>query len=371
MTNKPKLFNKRNSEITKNILSLKKRIGVVDLFCGIGGLTHGFVKEGYDVLAGFDIDNTCKYTYEENNNAKFIAKDVSDLTKQELQELYRDKPIKILIGCAPCQPFSKYSNTRKSEDEKWKLLYKFAHVIEELQPDIVSMENVPELFRRKKYPVYDEFVQKLRDNGYEVWADVVNCVEYGMPQNRKRLILLASKFGEIELIKPTHNKDTYVTVGDVLRDLPTLNHGEQDKNDPVHLASKLSEKNYLRVCSTPYGGSWKDWPKELRNECHLKESGKTYSSVYGRMTWENPSPTMTTQCIGLGNGRFGHPEQNRAISLREAAILQTFPRDYKFIKPGEEVIKKHIARQIGNAVPVDLGRVIAKSITQHFSSLNL
>lgn len=186
-----------------------------------------------------------------------------------------------------------------------------------------------------------------------------------MPQNRKRLVLLASKFGDIELIKPTHNKDTYVTVADVLRDLPALKNGEQDKNDPVHLTSKLSEKNYQRICATPYGGGWNDWPKELRNECHLKESGKTYSSVYGRMTWENPSPTITTQCIGLGNGRFGHPEQNRAISLREAAILQTFPRDYKFIKPGEEVIKKHIARQIGNAVPVDLGRVIAKSITEH------
>ena len=356
---------------TDTVESFKKRVGVVDLFCGIGGLTHGFVKEGYDVLAGFDIDDTCKYAYEENNNAKFIEKDVSVLTKQELQEIYQNKTTKILIGCAPCQPFSKYSNTRKPEDEKWKLLYKFADVIEQLQPDIVSMENVPELFRRKKYPVYDEFVQKLKDNGYQIWADIVNCVDYGMPQNRKRLVLLASKLGKIELIKPTHTKDNYVTVGDVLHDLPPLANGKQDENDPIHLASKLSEKNYHRVSITPYGGSWKDWPQALRNVCHLKESGKSYSSVYGRMTWEHPSPTMTTQCIGFGNGRFGHPEQNRAISLREAAILQTFPRDYKFVKAGEKIIKKHIARQIGNAVPVDLGKVIAKSITQHFSNLNL
>lgn len=347
---------------------MKDSIGVIDLFCGIGGLTHGFVKEGFDVLAGFDIDETCKFAYETNNNAKFIKKDVSALSKEELEEYYINKDIKILVGCAPCQPFSKYSHTRKSEDDKWKLLYKFADVIEKVGPDIVSMENVPQLIQSKKHKhVYESFEKRLKDLGYNIWSGIVNCPEYGIPQNRKRLVLLASKKGEIKLIEPTHTKDNFVTVKDVIGDLSPLASGEQDPKDPIHKSSQVSELNMRRIRSTPPGGGWKDWDEELRCECHKKPGGATYSSVYGRMLWNEPSPTMTTQCTGIGNGRFGHPEQDRAISLREAAILQTFPRNYKFVPKNEKVITKILARQIGNAVPVDLGKVIAKSIKNHLN----
>lgn len=349
-----------------------KKVGVIDLFCGIGGLTHGFVKEGFNVLAGFDIDETCQFAYEANNSAIFVKKDVSLLTKEELEKYYSDNEIKVLVGCAPCQPFSKYANTRKSDDDKWMLLYKFADVIEKVAPEIVSMENVPQLVQSKKHKhVYDSFEKRLKKLGYHIWSDVVNCPEYGIPQNRKRLVLLASKKGPIELIAPTHKKGDYVTVKDVIGNLPPLESGQQDSNDPIHKSSQVSELNKKRIRSTPPGGGWKDWDENLRCECHKKPGGASYSSVYGRMVWNEPSPTMTTQCTGIGNGRFGHPEQDRAISLREAALLQTFPPDYKFIPDNGIVVNKILARQIGNAVPVDLGRVIAKSIDQHLIKLKL
>jgi len=180
------------------------------------------------------------------------------------------------------------------------------------------------------------------------------------------LVLLASKFGEIELIKRTH-KDNRVTVRDVIKSLEPLKDGEISLSDPLHRARKLSPMNLRRIKSTPHnGGNSDSWSESLILKCHKKDSGKTYSStVYGRMRWDEPAPTMTTQCVGLGNGRFGHPEQNRAISLREAALFQTFPKDYQFSDPQNPIITAHIAKFIGNAVPVRLGAIIGKSIKAH------
>ncbi len=182
-----------------------------------------------------------------------------------------------------------------------------------------------------------------------------------MPQFRKRLVVIASKVGPIKLIQPTH-RNAFLTVRDTISDLPSIQDGESCKNDPLHKSSKLSVVNKKRILATPYGGGWKDWPEDLRLECHKKKSGRTYASVYGRMKWDEPSPTITTQSFGLGNGRFGHPVQNRAISLREAALLQTFPIDYQFNTPGNAVNTITIGRHIGNAVPVRLAEVIALSI---------
>jgi DNA (cytosine-5)-methyltransferase 1 len=179
-------------------------------------------------------------------------------------------------------------------------------------------------------------------------------------------VLLASKLGDIELIKRTH-ADKKVTVRDVIKDLRPLHDGEADQSDPLHRARKLSEKNLRRIKATPHdGGNSRSWSKDLVLACHRKESGKTYrGSVYGRMRWNEPAPTMTTQCVGIGNGRFGHPEQNRAISLREAALFQTFPKNYQFSDPREPFVTAHVAKFIGNAVPVKLGTVIGKSIKIH------
>jgi DNA (cytosine-5)-methyltransferase 1 len=338
---------------------------VVDLFCGVGGLTHGMVKEGFNVVAGYDIDETCRYAYEQNNKAAFHNKDVNDLTSEDLKNHFKKSKIKILVGCAPCQPFSSY-NFKNDDTKKWFLLHQFARLIEEVQPEIVSMENVPQLLNFKKACVLQDFLDILYKNSYYVDYKIVDCPKYGIPQKRKRLVLLASKLGKIELIEETHKeKEHFVTVKDAIGHLAPLRHGETSENDPLHRASKLTPINLKRIQQSKPGGSWKDWDEELRLKCHQKESGITYVSVYGRMSWNEPSPTMTTQCNGLGNGRFGHPEQDRAITLREAAILQTFPQDYKFIEPNTLVATRTLSTHIGNAVPVKLGEVIAKSIKKH------
>jgi DNA (cytosine-5)-methyltransferase 1 len=349
----------------------KKDIAVIDLFCGIGGLTHGFVLENLPVIAGIDIDESCRFAFESNNNSKFIAKSICDTTGEEIKKLFGKAKTKILIGCAPCQPFSSYTfkDPDKKDSEKWRLLYDFQRLIKEAKPDIVSMENVSQLINFKKAPVFEDFVSSLKTDGYSVHYEIVNCQEYGIPQRRKRLVLLASRLGPITLIPKTHNQENYVSVKDAIGDLPFIEDGEYHPTDRLHLARKLSETNKIRIRNTPYGGGWNDWPENLKLECHKKDSGKSYSSVYGRMKWDEPAPTITTQCIGFGNGRFGHPEQHRGISLREAAILQSFPRSYKFSHDNKEIAIVNVATQIGNAVPVKLGEIIAKSIKVHLKTV--
>lgn len=350
----------------------QKKYAVVDLFCGVGGLSHGFVLEGFDVVAGIDSDHTCGFAFTENNKARFICEDVNEIDPKKIKKLFPKNTIKILVGCAPCQPFSRYTSGQKTKkgDEKWSLLNAFAKIIVATQPDIISMENVPQLAKYNKNGVYSKFIETLRNNGYFLsdTQKVVYCPEYGVPQNRKRLVLLASKHGSINLIPSIFGKDNYPTVKQAIGTLPKIKDGEICKTDSLHRSQKLSDLNKKRIRLTKEGGSWRSWPEELKLECHKKLSGRTFGDVYGRMKWDEPSPTLTTHCIGLGNGRFGHPEQHRAISLREAALLQSFPINYKFFDENKnEIISKDIQRHIGNAVPVNLGKAIAKSIKQHLN----
>lgn len=341
-------------------------IEVVDLFCGIGGLSYGMKSNGFKILEGFDLDWTCQYAYEINNEAKFVYKDIRDVTQSDITPLYSPKAIKVLAGCAPCQPFSSYAYKNKNKDEgKYNLLYEFGRLVKEVHPDIVTMENVPAIASFKLKSVLADFVMTLKKEGYHVKYQVVYCPDYGIPQTRKRLVLLASRFGDIELIPPTHTKENYVTVRETIGNLPPIAAGETCTSDPLHRSRELSPLNMRRILATPYGGSWKDWPKELLLECHKKESGKSFNSVYGRMVWDEPAPTMTTLCTGIGNGRFGHPTQNRAISVREAALFQTFPITYKFFPNEHDVSVTKASRYIGNAVPPRLGEVISMSIKQH------
>ena len=214
--------------------------------------------------------------------------------------------------------------------------------------------------------IYQDFLDALADNEYEVSPySEVYCPNYGIPQYRKRLVLFASKpkYGKIEILDPTHTPDKYKRVRDVISDLEPLEAGGTSQKDPYHKASGLSQLNLKRIRVSKPGGTWRDWPDELVAQCHRQKSGNSYPSIYGRMKWDAPSPTITTQCFGFGNGRFGHPEQDRAISLREAARLQTFPDDYKFVDPDGPHPIKAIGRFIGNAVPVELAQVIAKRHT--------
>jgi DNA (cytosine-5)-methyltransferase 1 len=228
------------------------------------------------------------------------------------------------------------------------------------------MENVPGL---ETQDVFQDFLRTLNCNGYVVKHQVVACEEYGIPQHRRRLVLLASKLGNIRLLTPQEFGANITNVREAFKGLPALKSGEKCVSDPLHQCSKLSSKNLQRIRVSKPGGTWRDWPKELVAACHLKDTGNTYSSVYGRMEWDKPAPTITTQFFGFGNGRFGHPEEDRAISLREGAIIQSFPRNYKFFKPDEAVCQKNIGRLIGNAVPVKLGEVIGKSFVVHVNEM--
>ena len=348
----------------------KNKIGVIDLFCGIGGLSHGMYKEGLDIIAGFDIDDTCKYAYEKNNKSTFYNQDIKTVTKEQISSLFKGYDIKVLAGCAPCQPFSSYAfNVKDKDKNKYDLLYEFGRIVEEVLPDIVTMENVAQILSFKQKPVLSDFVNLLERNQYHVDFKIVYCPDYGIPQTRKRIVLLASRLGEINLIPSTHKKKNYKTVRQTIGKLPPIEAGEICPTDPLHRARSLSELNLKRIRATPIKGSWRDWDKDLILNCHKKDSGKSFGSVYGRMDWDEPAPTMTTLCTGLGNGRFGHPEQNRAISLREAAMFQTFPKGYKFFSPKESISITKASRYIGNAVPPKLGKVTARSILNHLKKI--
>lgn len=342
------------------------KIDAVDLFCGAGGLTHGLELAGINVVSGYDIDVACRYPYEKNNLSKFIVKNVKNLDAESINENFSLNSIKLLAGCAPCQPFSNYRQG-KIKDQRWELLYSFARLIVETQPDLVSMENVPELVRHQ---VFTDFVAQLEKQNYYVYSSVIFCPDFGIPQSRRRLVLLASKLGKIKLIEPTHKKESYLTSRDALGNLPPIEAGETNLNDPLHKASSLTNINMQRIKASKQNGTWNDWPNELRASCHQRPSGKKYVAVYGRMNWDSPAPTITTQCYNYGSGRFGHPEQNRAITLREAAVLQSFPLDYQFINPEIKQVKRsEIARLIGNAVPVKLAEAIGKTFIEHVAQV--
>lgn len=338
-------------------------INAIDLFCGLGGLTHGLQSVGINVIAGIDIEEKCRYPYTKNNKAKFIAEDIKNIDPNFIESLYpKNTDVKVLVGCAPCQPFSSYSYRYKKNDNiknKLDLLNYFANIIHEVKPDIVSMENVPQLIKES---VFVNFVKVLTNNNYEVNWQIVYAPNYGVPQKRKRLVLLASRIGDLKLIPPIYSKENYPTVRQTIGNLPPIKSGEMSKIDPMHKAAKLNELNLERIKQSKPGGTWKDWNQNLLPEAYKRKSGKSYTSVYGRMKWDEPAPTITTKFFGYGNGRFGHPEQNRAISYREGALLQTFPKNYKFFDSKHLLSTKDLGIMIGNAVPVKLGEAIGKSI---------
>ena len=342
------------------------KTSAIDIFCGIGGLSYGLKKAGIDVLAGVDLDPSCEYAYEQNVQAEFVLMDVSRVQGEEINAKYwsGDEQVKILAGCAPCQPFSTHSNKVKNrkQTKRWRLLSEFRRLVEETNPDIVTMENVPNLANQK---IFRDFVAFLKQNGYLVSYSNVYCPDYGIPQKRRRLVLLASKYGEISLIPKTHSEESYVTLRQAIEHLPPVEAGEIHKSDPLHRTTRLSDINLLRIKASKPNGTWLDWSEDLQLACHKKKTGRTYKAVYGRMSWDEPSSTITTQFYNYGTGRFGHPIQNRALTIREAAILQTFPEDYKFYESEKDIAIKRLGVYIGNAVPVELGVVIGKSILNH------
>lgn len=348
------------------------KVSAVDLFCGSGGLTNGLEAAGVTVEAGFDIDEDCRYAYEENNDAEFVHADLAEIARDEPSRIGEylddDADATLVAGCAPCQPFSPLNHGKDSSDHAmYGLLSVFSFIVEVVDPDIVVMENVYEV---RKADVYDDFVNTMNDLKYNMNPKQdkrVYCPEYGIPQKRRRWVVTASKEGRLDLGSPTvTNEKRYPTVKGAIKTLPSIEAGETCSSDWLHTSRSLSETNLKRVAQSVPGGTWKDWDPELRLECHKQDSGSTFASVYGRMEADEPAPTITTQFYNLGSGRFGHydTDQDRAISLREGALIQTFPEDYQFAEEYDDLGITKYGQLIGNAVPPDLGEVIGRRVLE-------
>jgi len=337
-------------------------IAGVDLFCGAGGLTYGLRKAGIFMVAGIDLDPACEYPFVQNNGAFFIEEDIRRLSADNLAKLYPDGAIRLLAGCAPCQPFSPFRRgTDNSDDAKWGLLRELSRLVKEVSPELVTMENVAGLASQS---VFAEFLKTLDKLGYDTDWESVYCPRFGVPQHRRRLVVLASLLGPVKIPRGRLTPDRFKTVRDAIGSLRPLTAGGIDPRDALHRARSVTEVNLRRLLASRPGGSWEEWPAELRAACHKRKSGQTYKSVYARMSWDEPAPTITTQAYNFGTGRFGHPEQDRSISLREAAVLQSFPRRYRFVRTDEEISLARLGRLIGNAVPPQLGYYIGKELVR-------
>jgi len=346
-----------------------KKLKVIDLFSGCGGSALGFRNEGYEISVAVDIDKKASESFKLNFPEAFVFS--SNISKLSGKELLRAGKIKsgndvLLIACPPCQGFSSARRvSQRLDDPRNNLVNEFLRIVEEIEPLAFVLENVPGLARGIGKPLFSQILQKLDELGYKTVYDVVNAADYGVPQRRKRLVLLGTKDPDIDLNfpLPTHtdpNKSSELpvwnTVRNVLEDLPPLKAGETNINDSMHKSANLAEINIRRMKQTRHdGGDRTTWTEDLILECHKTTNG--HRDVYGRMKWDSPSPTITGGCVMISKGRFGHPEQDRAISLREAARLQTFPDTFIFAGNFGD-----IAKQIGNAVPPLLAQRAAKEL---------
>ena len=360
---------------TDRIGGLRPRVKVFDFFSGCGGASQGFQDAGMDIVFGLDFAADARQSFMRNfPSAEFVFEDIRKVDENDVQSLVeRQRPSPILFcGCAPCQPFTKQNTFRPAhdEDDRVPLLTEFLRFIERCKPDIVFVENVPGIQNvAANSEPFGGFLRGLKEAGF---CDPPACASvslrrYGVPQRRRRLLLLASRHGEIDLPPKSHGPGTaspaYTTVRDCIGDLPEIKASETDLVVPNHQAAGLSPLNLQRIRATPEGGGNRDWPEHLRLPCHRKSEG--YSDVYGRMFWDKPASGLTTRCISYSNGRFGHPSQNRAISVREAACLQTFPMEFRFSGS-----LNSMARQIGNAVPVRVTSAVGRHVAKHLAEAN-
>lgn len=355
---------------------MRAKLGVIDLFSGCGGSALGFHQAGFSIKVAVDIDKSASESFKANfPDCIMFASDITNISGKELLKAggFKKGDQVVLIACPPCQGFSSARrNSERFADPRNKLIFEFLRIVEEMKPLAFVLENVPGLAKGIGKPLFAQILQRLNELGYQTVYDVVNTADYGVPQRRKRLVLIGTNNPDIRLSFP-HRTNTdpsksddlpaWRTVKEVISDLPEIKAGEKHPKDPMHASASLAEINLTRLEHTPHdGGDRKSWPENLILECHKNTKG--HIDVYGRMKWDWPSPTMTGGCVMISKGRFGHPEQNRAISLREAARLQTFPDSFKFIGNFGE-----IAKQIGNAVPPLLAKRAADVLLRSMDDL--
>jgi len=341
-----------------------KRIKAVDFFCSAGGVSCGFKQAGIEVLGGIDIDPACQLTYEKNINAKYLCADVSSLLKKTVTKTFgirRNQNNLLFVGCSPCQYYSNIITDKTKSNQTRLLLADFQEFVDYYRPGFVFVENVPGLDKKPESPL-GQFKNFLTESGYVFDDAVVNAKYFGVPQNRRRYILIANRLGK-ELSLPKGNKKEVKTVKQAIGDytiFPPIESGTNDETPYMHSAASLDDINLRRIQSTSHnGGGRSDWENsDLQVNCYTRHNGHT--DVYGRMYWNKPSPTITTKFNSLSNGRYGHPEQDRAISLREGATLQSFPEDYVFHSNSQG----KIAKMIGNAVPPLLAKAIGEVLNE-------
>lgn len=338
----------------------------IDFFCGAGGMTYGLALAKIRVIAGTDIEDKYKETYETNNpESKFIHSDIKELTIEHLEEINvaRNDDSMIFAGCSPCQYWTQIQTEKEKSSETKNLLEDFQKFVSYFMPGFVVVENVRGILTNKDESKLTDFLDFLQKHNYGLDYGIIDAMYYGVPQKRKRFLLIASRVDK-EIGLPEADKGNVMNVEDFIgidNGFPAIGAGHTDKSDFLHSTSKLSDKNIQRLRLTPHDGgtrlAWKDDPELQINAYKGKDN--TFKDTYGRMFWGEPAPTITTKFHSISNGRFAHPDENRGISLREGATLQTFRKEYVFKGNGIG----SIARQIGNAVPPELARRIGVAIS--------
>jgi DNA (cytosine-5)-methyltransferase 1 len=336
-----------------------KKYNSIDLFAGVGGLTEGMHQAGFQTKLAIEIVEEAVIGYKLNHTkSEVLQKDIRLIEKSEIQEALKGDRLHLLAGCPPCQGFSSIRRLNRDsvDDHRNDLVLEYLRMVKELLPYTIMMENVPAL---KDYSLFKQLVEELKVIGYHVDFDVVNVKNYGVPQSRRRLVLVGSLLGPIKIERGNNEK---ITVRDTIGNLEKTNNS----SDPIHrITAKHTAKVQERIKLTPHnGGSSKDLPANYKLKCHEKEN-VGFNDVYGRLRWDDYSTTITGGCLNPSKGRFLHPEEDRVISPREAALLQSFPIDYKFPL---NIPKQALALLIGNALPPKFSYVQSLNIKNHLDT---
>jgi len=332
-------------------------------------MSYGLQMAGIQVLAGVDNAVDCRETYLANiDGAQYIRRDIASLSAPELGRrigIAQDDPSLIFAGCSPCQFWSKIRTDKTKSARTAQLLKHFQKFIGYFRPGFVVVENVPGLYRRKEESILPDFLDFLGRLGYS-WDDgIINANHYGVPQNRVRYLLVASRVSDLITLPAPEmvgNLTVHAFIGPH-NGFERIPAGHKDDSPRLHSAAALSTANLQRIAMTEKsGGSRMAWHQREDLQIPAYEGrDKIFRDVYGRMFWDRPAPTITTRFNSFSNGRFGHPEEDRAISLREGATLQTFPQSFLFRGPSTV----SLAKQIGNAVPPELARRIGLHLVKH------
>jgi DNA (cytosine-5)-methyltransferase 1 len=340
---------------------------VVDLFAGCGGGSMGFKNAGFITLAAVEIDPDASASFSLNVGVDPLVKDIRDVSMKELRALgVRPGELTLLFGCPPCQSFTVLRRAARATEHDLKrnsLMFEYLRLVEALRPRHLAFENVPGLVEGRWRGYFEAFRERLDILGYTIDWRIADAAEYGVPQRRRRVLVIGSRVTSPSLPEPSHaateadGRKSFVTVRDTISHLRPVASGQTDPDDPFHRARKHSELTQRRLACIPEGGGRADLPDELVLDCHRNHEG--HYDVYGRMWWDRVAPTLTSGCTNVSRGRFGHPDQDRALTLREAMLLQTFPPNAKL-----SGFVDNMALQVGNAVPSLLAQRIAEKIIE-------